>query len=99
MDTSTGTPSTDFISYPSLEAGPSITSTSKPCKKTTVEDRLYIGGLHPSVDEVTLWKVLKDYSPERIDFPVHTAGTLQGRSRGFAFVHFHDKEWNQPYFP
>ncbi|KAE8226390.1 hypothetical protein CF319_g986 [Tilletia indica] len=55
--------------------------------------RLYVGNLHPSVDEYTLIQVFSKYGKiAKLDFLFHKAGPMKGKPRGYAFVEYALKE-------
>ena len=52
-------------------------------------DRLYVGNLHPSVEEITLLQVFQKYGQiTKLDFMFHKTGVSKGKPRGFAFIQF-----------
>ncbi|KAE8192031.1 hypothetical protein A4X03_0g5710 [Tilletia caries] len=55
--------------------------------------RLYVGNLHPSVDEYTLIQVFSKYGKiAKLDFLFHKTGPMKGKPRGYAFVEYALKE-------
>ncbi|TDL22497.1 hypothetical protein BD410DRAFT_698925, partial [Rickenella mellea] len=55
--------------------------------------RLYVGNLHPSVDEYAFLKVFSKYGKiSRMDFLFHKSGPSKGKPRGYAFVEYADKD-------
>ncbi|KJA18232.1 hypothetical protein HYPSUDRAFT_119455, partial [Hypholoma sublateritium FD-334 SS-4] len=51
--------------------------------------RLYVGNLHPSVDEYTLLQVFSKFGKvTKLDWLFHKTGLLKGRPRGYAFVEY-----------
>ncbi|KAH9975281.1 hypothetical protein BGW80DRAFT_1296273, partial [Lactifluus volemus] len=79
------------LSYPSLEPEAS-TSTSivpSPPSCELLKNRLYIGNLHPTVDEYTLIQIFSKFGNlARLDFLFHKSGPLRGKPRGYAFVEY-----------
>ncbi|KAF8191356.1 hypothetical protein BJ912DRAFT_877976 [Pholiota molesta] len=54
-----------------------------------LKDRLYIGNLHPSVDEYTLLQVFSKFGKiTKLDWLFHKTGLLKGKPRGYAFVEY-----------
>ncbi|KAF8154688.1 hypothetical protein B0H34DRAFT_630164, partial [Crassisporium funariophilum] len=57
------------------------------------KDRLYVGNLHPTVDEYTLLQVFSRFGKvTKLDFLFHKTGLLKGKPRGYAFVEYGNKE-------
>ncbi|PWN51958.1 hypothetical protein IE53DRAFT_367629 [Violaceomyces palustris] len=57
------------------------------------ETRLYIGNLHPAVDEYTLVQTFSRYGKiAKLDFLFHKAGPQRGQPRGYAFLEYSKKE-------
>ncbi|EED82701.1 predicted protein, partial [Postia placenta Mad-698-R] len=53
------------------------------------QERLYVGNLHPSVDEYTLLQLFIKYGKvAKLDFLFHKSGPLKGKPRGYAFVEY-----------
>ncbi|KAA1477044.1 hypothetical protein DENSPDRAFT_785933 [Dentipellis sp. KUC8613] len=86
-------PTSSLLSYPASTTGPPIasTSTSAPASQSrqVLKDRLYVGNLHPSVDEYTLIQLFSKFGKlSHLDFLFHKSGPLKGKPRGYAFVEF-----------
>ncbi|KAK0204507.1 hypothetical protein DFS33DRAFT_1273609 [Desarmillaria ectypa] len=78
----------EHLSYPALEAS-SSTSTATPAKERVIKDRIYIGNLHPSVDEYSLLQAFSKFGKvSKLDFLFHKAGPHKGKPRGYAFVEY-----------
>ncbi|KAK0193485.1 hypothetical protein F5146DRAFT_1134147 [Armillaria mellea] len=78
----------EHLSYPALEASPSA-STATPAKERIIKDRIYVGNLHPSVDEYTLLQAFSKFGKiSKLDFLFHKAGPHKGKPRGYAFVEY-----------
>lgn len=61
--------------------------------RTLHSDKLYIGNLHPAVDEHSLLKLLIPFGTViALDFLFHTSGPKKGTPRGYAFVRFSKAE-------
>ncbi|EJD07751.1 RNA-binding domain-containing protein [Fomitiporia mediterranea MF3/22] len=57
------------------------------------KNRLYVGNLHPSVDEYTFLQVFNKYGKiSKLDFLFHKSGPSKGKPRGYAFVEYREKE-------
>ncbi|KAJ7185547.1 hypothetical protein C8R46DRAFT_1158289 [Mycena filopes] len=86
----------DHLSYPTFSAEPlPEASTSKVAQppRQTLQDRLYIGNLHPTVDEYSLLQIFSKYGKvTKLDFLFHKAGLLKGKPRGYAFVEYGNKD-------
>ncbi|KII85560.1 hypothetical protein PLICRDRAFT_74083, partial [Plicaturopsis crispa FD-325 SS-3] len=53
------------------------------------KDRLYVGNLHPTVDEYTLLQIFSKFGKViKLDFLFHKAGPMRGRPRGYAFLEY-----------
>ncbi|KAG2004637.1 polyadenylate-binding protein [Coprinopsis cinerea AmutBmut pab1-1] len=58
-------------------------------EKSVLKERLYIGNLHPSVDEYALLHVFSKFGKvTKLDFLFHKSGPLKGKPRGYAFVEY-----------
>ncbi|KAH7919981.1 RNA-binding domain-containing protein [Leucogyrophana mollusca] len=88
-ETSTST-SHLYIPAPELSESP-IPSSSSSRAPQLLKDRLYIGNLHPSVNEYTLLQVFSKFGKvSKLDFLFHKAGPNRGKPRGYAFVEYLD---------
>ncbi|KAJ7100270.1 hypothetical protein B0H15DRAFT_819538 [Mycena belliarum] len=86
----------DHLSYPQfseeLVSEPS-TSKAAPQSRQTLQDRLYIGNLHPTVDEYSLLQIFSKFGKvTKLDFLFHKTGLLKGKPRGYAFVEYGNKD-------
>ncbi|KAL1730914.1 hypothetical protein EV714DRAFT_283820 [Schizophyllum commune] len=82
------------LSYPTAEPVvlPPSSSTSAPARPL-LKERLYVGNLHPTVDEYTLIRLFQRYGKvTRLDFLFHKAGPQRGKPRGYAFVEYANAE-------
>ncbi|KAI9206350.1 uncharacterized protein BJ171DRAFT_28805 [Polychytrium aggregatum] len=62
-------------------------------KPETVESRLYIGNLDPSITEFKLIKMFERFGPiARIDYLWYKVGPKKGQPRGYCFLEFIQKE-------
>ncbi len=51
--------------------------------------RIYIGNLHPAVDEYVLANTFSRYGKiAKMDYLFHKAGPLKGKPRGYAFIEY-----------
>ncbi|KAJ7728420.1 hypothetical protein DFH07DRAFT_930517 [Mycena maculata] len=98
-DTPPPTPSVsleDHLSYPTFSTEPepeASTSKTPPKPRQTLQDRLYIGNLHPSVDEYSLLQIFSKFGKvTKLDFLFHKTGLLKGKPRGYAFVEYGNKD-------
>src|ERR1700733_5415524 len=99
------TTTTPFLSFPNQDddPGPSTdrdaTAQAAP-KKTLLKDRLYVGNLHPTVDEYTLLTLFSKFgSITSLDFLFHKTGPSRGKPRGYAFVEFAEQAVSSLSFP
>lgn len=54
-----------------------------------LRDRLYIGNLHPTVDEYALLQVFTKFGKvSKLDFLFHKTGPNKGKPRGYAFIQY-----------
>ncbi|KAK7438047.1 hypothetical protein VKT23_018214 [Stygiomarasmius scandens] len=61
--------------------------------RTLQKDRLFIGNLHPAVDEYTLLQVFTKYGKvTKLDFLFHKSGPLKGKPRGYAFIQYANQD-------
>ncbi|KAJ7597589.1 RNA-binding domain-containing protein [Mycena floridula] len=80
------------LSYPALDPTPEP-STSTPPSRTVLQDRLYIGNLHPTVDEYTLLRMFSKFGKvSKLDYLFHKAGPQKGKPRGYAFIEYDNGE-------
>ncbi|KAK0470127.1 uncharacterized protein EV420DRAFT_1498502 [Desarmillaria tabescens] len=78
----------EHLSYPALEAS-SSTSTTTPAKERIIKDRIYVGNLHPSIDEYSLLQAFSKFGKiSKLDFLFHKAGPHKGKPRGYAFIEY-----------
>ncbi|KAG2368950.1 hypothetical protein BDR07DRAFT_1268640 [Suillus spraguei] len=57
-----------------------------------LRDRLYIGNLHPTVDEYALLQVFTKFGKvSKLDFLFHKTGPNKGKPRGYAFLQYLDE--------
>ncbi|KAK7681986.1 hypothetical protein QCA50_014949 [Cerrena zonata] len=86
-----GSNSTSLLSFPAptVPEVPLAPPVSQP--RSLLKDRLYVGNLHPTVDEYTLLQVFSKYGKiSKLDFLFHKTGPMKGKPRGYAFVEFAD---------
>ncbi|PSR82092.1 hypothetical protein PHLCEN_2v6162 [Hermanssonia centrifuga] len=93
MSNETETPFETHLSYPV----PSTSSQPSPPPSTPnrqlLRDRLYVGNLHPTVDEYTLVQVFSKFGNiSKLDFLFHKTGPMKGKPRGYAFVEYSKQE-------
>ncbi|KDQ23355.1 hypothetical protein PLEOSDRAFT_1072731 [Pleurotus ostreatus PC15] len=84
----------NHLSYPALQPTSSKLEVKQvpPQPRQVLQDRLYIGNLHPSVDEYSLLQVFSKFGKvTKMDFLFHKTGALKGKPRGYAFVEYADK--------
>ncbi|KAI0077284.1 RNA-binding domain-containing protein [Panus rudis PR-1116 ss-1] len=81
------------LSYPAPAPVPEPVVKPQPGPRQLLKDRLYIGNLHPSVDEYTLLQVFSKYGKiSKLDFLFHKSGPLKGKPRGYAFVEYSNSD-------
>ncbi|KAH9832015.1 RNA-binding domain-containing protein [Rhodofomes roseus] len=80
------------LSYPAPELPVASTSASHEERpRPVLKERLYVGNLHPTVDEYTLLQVFTKFGKvSKLDFLFHKTGPLKGKPRGYAFIEFAD---------
>ncbi|CAL1702437.1 unnamed protein product [Somion occarium] len=79
--------SSSLLSYPAPSSDEPALPTAQP--RSLLKDRLYVGNLHPSVDEYTLLQSFSKYGKiSKLDFLFHKTGPMKGKPRGYAFVQF-----------
>ncbi|KAI0251047.1 hypothetical protein BJV78DRAFT_1214050 [Lactifluus subvellereus] len=79
------------LTYPSLEAEASTSTllAPSPPPRELLKNRLYVGNLHPTVDEYTLIQIFSKFGNlSRLDYLFHKSGPLRGKPRGYAFVEY-----------
>ena len=80
-----------YLSRPaaSTSASSAATSTQTSTAASKHETRLYIGNLHPTVDEYTLIQIFSKFGKiAKLDYLFHKSGPQKGQSRGYAFVEY-----------
>ncbi|RPD65368.1 RNA-binding domain-containing protein [Lentinus tigrinus ALCF2SS1-7] len=85
----------EHLSYPTLAepAAPVASSSTATQARPLLKDRLYVGNLHPSVDEYTLLQVFSKFGKiSKLDYLFHKSGPLRGKPRGYAFVEYGSKD-------
>jgi len=89
-------PIDNHLFYPTVEEKESQNEReASPFEPTrqVLKDRLYIGNLHPSVDEFTLLQVFSKFGKvTKMDFLFHKTGLLKGKPRGYAFIEYGNKD-------
>jgi len=82
------------LSYPSNDIStiaPIASSSSQ--HRPLLQDRLYVGNLHHSVDEYALVQAFSKFGKiSQLDFLFHKTGALKGKPRGYAFVQYANKD-------
>ncbi|KAF7360396.1 Single-stranded nucleic acid binding protein [Mycena venus] len=85
-----------YLSHPtySEELSPEASTSKDPSQsRQTLQDRLYIGNLHPTVDEYSLLQIFSKFGKvTKLDFLFHKTGLLKGKPRGYAFVEYGNKD-------
>ncbi|KAF9470895.1 RNA-binding domain-containing protein [Pholiota conissans] len=62
-------------------------------QRPLLKDRLYVGNLHPSVDEYTLLQVFSKFGKiTKLDWLFHKTGLLKAKPRGYAFVEYANQD-------
>ncbi|KAJ6469026.1 hypothetical protein C8R47DRAFT_1223125 [Mycena vitilis] len=86
----------DHLSYPTFSepALPEASTSKAPAQpRQVLQDRLYIGNLHPTVDEYSLLQIFSKFGKvTKLDFLFHKTGLLKGKPRGYAFVEYGNKD-------
>ncbi|KAJ8082507.1 hypothetical protein AAF712_001563 [Marasmius tenuissimus] len=88
----------NLISYPKSDSTPepvqvSSSSAVSSTSRQVLNDRIYVGNLHPTVDEYSLLQLFSKYGRiTKLDFLFHKSGPLKGKPRGYAFVEYGDKD-------
>ncbi|KZS90072.1 hypothetical protein SISNIDRAFT_457955, partial [Sistotremastrum niveocremeum HHB9708] len=89
--TSSSSLSAPYLTNPTPK--PKLATPPPPPPPTIRKDRLYIGNLHPTVDEYTLLQIFQKHGKvAHLDFLFHKTGPAKGRPRGYAFLEYSDKE-------
>ncbi|KAF5353869.1 hypothetical protein D9756_007306 [Leucocoprinus leucothites] len=86
----------EHLSYPSLDIDDDDSSrqesSSHSQSPALFKDRIYVGNLHPSVDEYTLVQVFSKFGKlTSVDYLFHKSGPLKGKPRGYAFIKYADE--------
>ncbi|KAH9994650.1 hypothetical protein BJV77DRAFT_993989 [Russula vinacea] len=69
--------------------GPRSPPPQPPPQRELLKNCLYVGNLHPTVDEYTLIQVFSKFGKlVRLDYLFHKTGALRGKPRGYAFVEY-----------
>ncbi|TFK24094.1 hypothetical protein FA15DRAFT_619793 [Coprinopsis marcescibilis] len=104
MDVDSSVPTIhQLLSYPSQDSSTNTDSHSdghaghahhqQQQPRTFLKDRLYIGNLHPSVDEYALLSIFNKFGKvTKLDYLFHKSGPLKGKPRGYAFVEYGNPE-------
>ncbi|KAG8936661.1 hypothetical protein FRC02_000119 [Tulasnella sp. 418] len=94
MDDTTSSSSNSHLHYPSSSSEPASTKQPSSSSSITIrKDRLYVGNLHPTVDEYTLLQVFGKFGKiAKLDFLFHKTGPQKGKPRGYAFVEYSAQE-------
>ncbi|TFK47336.1 RNA-binding domain-containing protein [Heliocybe sulcata] len=80
------------LSYPAEQ---STSAAPKPTAqpRQVLKDRLYVGNLHPTVDEHALIKVFSKFGKiSKLDYLFHKTGLLKGKPRGYVFIEYANPE-------
>ncbi|EDQ99800.1 uncharacterized protein LACBIDRAFT_315151 [Laccaria bicolor S238N-H82] len=88
----------DHLSYPSdIDPEPTSEQQQPQQPRQLLKDRLYIGNLHPTVDEYSLLQVFSKFGKvSKLDFLFHKTGLLKGKPRGYAFIEYGSKDVSVP---
>ncbi|KAG8836168.1 hypothetical protein FRC17_009511 [Serendipita sp. 399] len=85
-----------LITYPSEADTATTVETAQvtpPTSRIQSRERLYVGNLHPTIDEYTLIQLFSRYGKlSKMDYIFHKSGPLKGKPRGYAFVEYADAE-------
>ncbi|KAI0300113.1 hypothetical protein B0F90DRAFT_1725070 [Multifurca ochricompacta] len=79
------------LSYPTVDAEASTSTllALSPPSRELLKNRLYVGNLHPTVDEYTLIQIFSKFGKlARLDYLFHKTGAMRGKPRGYAFVEY-----------
>ncbi|KAL0576486.1 hypothetical protein V5O48_005497 [Marasmius crinis-equi] len=87
----------NLISYPKPDSTHEIlqlpSNTTPSSSRQVLNDRLYVGNLHPTVDEYSLLQLFSKYGKiTKLDFLFHKSGPLKGKPRGYAFIEYGNKD-------
>lgn len=86
------TSTSSHLTYPASDPPEGSTSSLRapsPPLPELLKNRLYVGNLHPTVDEYTLIQVFSKFGKlARLDYLFHKTGALRGKPRGYAFVEY-----------
>lgn len=76
--------------FPEPEAQEQVTALPQASGSSSLlRDRLYIGNLHPTVDEYALLQVFTKFGKvSKLDFLFHKTGPNKGKPRGYAFLQY-----------
>ncbi|KIM43619.1 hypothetical protein M413DRAFT_9613 [Hebeloma cylindrosporum] len=88
-------PIDDHLFIPTIEKESQSEREASPIEvpRHVLKDRLYIGNLHPSVDEYTLLQVFSKFGKvTKLDYLFHKTGLLKGKPRGYAFIEYGNKD-------
>ncbi|KDN53621.1 RNA-binding domain-containing protein [Tilletiaria anomala UBC 951] len=78
-----------LASSPRATSIPSLSKSAAATQRTKNSRRLYVGNLHPVVDEYLLVTTFSKYGKlSKIDFLFHKTGPLKGKPRGYAFIEY-----------
>ncbi|KAF7760224.1 hypothetical protein Agabi119p4_10900 [Agaricus bisporus var. burnettii] len=92
--TAHGASPSQHLSYPAFDTDPQPdkAESSQSQHPQLCKDRIYIGNLHPSVDEYTLVQVFSKFGKiTNVDFLFHKSGPQKGKPRGYAFIKYADE--------
>ncbi|KIL62791.1 hypothetical protein M378DRAFT_742797 [Amanita muscaria Koide BX008] len=89
----TDTVPNEHLTFPSvLDDTPEPAVREPPQLRSVLKDRLYVGNLHPTVDEYTLLQLFSRFGKiTKLDFLFHKTGVLKGKPRGYAFIEYGDE--------
>ncbi|KAF9042923.1 hypothetical protein BJ165DRAFT_1405337 [Panaeolus papilionaceus] len=86
----------DHIHFPTPdepEVQPESNQHTEQPPRQLLKDRLYIGNLHPTVDEYTLLHVFSKFGKvTKLDFLFHKTGVMKGKPRGYSFIEYGNKD-------
>ncbi|CBQ68745.1 conserved hypothetical protein [Sporisorium reilianum SRZ2] len=90
-----GSSANPYLSRPASSATATASSSITALAKTDAkhETRLYVGNLHPTVDEYALIQTFSKFGKiKKLDFLFHKSGPQRGQPRGYAFVEYTSAE-------